>query len=358
MGVAWQANSREAEMVSRLRFHLRPFAGVAVLATALVAMWLASSAVAVGPSHDGRTHGGSGRHNGSSQSARQHGRQGQPGGQGQKGSGGGQGQKGPWQKSPGHPSPQISYLALGDSLAFGYSEAKFDELYPEENPADYDTGYVDDFAHVLKLGDPNLQVINDGCPGETTESFINGPCAYQLEFPLHHPYVGGPTSSQLSDALAYLNAHPGAVNPITIDIGANDALGVIETTCKREAACVVKEAPALFAHIAANLGLILADLRGAAPHATIIVLGLYNPFGEKLAGGDTLTADLNEVMSQVAATVGARFADPLPAFNPPGALEEPTICLLTNMCTPLEDIHPTTLGYAVLAGLIAKQYFF
>jgi lysophospholipase L1-like esterase len=258
----------------------------------------------------------------------------------------------------GHPSPQISYLALGDSLAFGYSEGKFEELFPEENPADYNTGYVDDFAHVLKLGDPGLQVVNDGCPGETTESFIDGPCAYQLEFPLHHPYVGGPASSQLSDALAYLNAHPGAVNPITIDIGANDALGVIETTCEKKPECVVKEAPALFAHIATNLGLILTDLRGAAPHATIIVLGLYNPFGEKLAGGDALTAELNEVMSEVAAGVGARFADPLPLFNPPGPLEEPTICLLTNMCKKPEDIHPTDLGYAVLAGLIAKQYFF
>jgi lysophospholipase L1-like esterase len=357
-------------MVRRLRFfNLRPLAGTAVLATVLAAMtviaamWLASSAVAIGPSHGGTTHGGSGQHNGSSQSARRHRWQGRHGGQGQKGPGGGQGQKGPGQKGPGgggpgRPGPQFSYLALGDSLAFGYSEAKFDELYPEENPADYDTGYVDDFAKLLKLGDPGLQVVNDGCPGETTESFINGPCAYQLEFPLHHPYVGGPTSSQLSDALAYLDAHPGAVNPITIDIGANDALGVIETTCKREPACVVKEAPALFAHIASNLGLILTDLRGAAPQAKIIVLGLYNPFGEKLAGADALTADLNEVMSQVASTVGARFADPLPVFNPPGALEEPTICLLTNMCTPLEDIHPTTLGYAVLAGLIAKQYFF
>jgi lysophospholipase L1-like esterase len=357
-------------MVSRVRFSLRPLTGktslvgIVILATVLATMWLASSAIAGVPSHGGRTHGWSGRPSHSAPQHGWHGRNGGPGrGPGHRGEGGGQGQKGPGQKGPGqkgpgHPSPQTSYLALGDSLAFGYSEAKFDELYPEENPADYNTGYVDDFAKVLKLGDPGLQVINDGCPGETTESFINGPCAYQLEFPLHHPYVGGPSSSQLSDALAYLNAHPGAVNPITIDIGANDALGVIEGTCKREIACVVKEAPALFAHIGANLGLILADLRGAAPQAKIVVLGLYNPFGEKLAGGDALTAELNEVMSKVAATVGARFADPLPVFNPPGKLEEPTICLLTNMCTPLEDIHPTNLGYAVLAGLIAKQYFF
>lgn len=324
-------------MVSRIRFHFGPLVGIAMLAAVLALVMLAPTAGAFGSRHGGPHHHGQG--NG--------GRPTQPGPP----------YGGPTHQKP-HPSPQLSYLALGDSLAFGYSQAKFNSLYPNENPAAYDTGYVDDFAHVLKLGDPNLQVVNDGCPGETTESFIDGPCAYQLSFPLHHPYVGGPSSSQLSDALAYLNAHPGAVNPITLDIGANDALGVIEGTCKREPECVVKDAPALFAHIAANLGLILADLRGAAPHATIVVLGLYNPFGEKLAGGDQLTAQLNEVMSQVAATVGARFADPLPVFNPPGALEQPTICLLTNMCTPLEDIHPTDLGYAVLAGLITKQYFF
>jgi lysophospholipase L1-like esterase len=251
-----------------------------------------------------------------------------------------------------------SYLALGDSLAFGYSQAKFNELFPNENPAAYNTGYVDDFGKVLHLFNPALQIVNDGCPGETTESFILGPCAYQLSFPLHHPYVGGPSSSQLSDALAYLNGHPGQVSPITLDIGANDALAVIKTTCNLEPVCIAGHAPALFAHITGNLGAILAQLRAAAPHAQIIVLGLYNPFGSTIAGANTLTAQLNEAESKVAAGYGARFADPLALFNPPGKLEAPTICLLTNMCTPLVDIHPTTLGYAVLAGVIAGQYNF
>jgi lysophospholipase L1-like esterase len=253
------------------------------------------------------------------------------------------------------PPAPTSYLALGDSLAFGYSQAKFDELLPTENPADFETGYVNVFGDVLKAFDPGLQIVNDGCPGETTESFIKGPCAYQLEFPLHHPYVGGPTSSQLSDALAYLAAHRGRVDPITIDIGANDALGLIES-CKLEPACVAAGAAAEFAKIASNLGLILGELRAGAPHAQIVVLGLYNPFGETIAGGDALTAKLNEVEAGVAAGVGARFADPLPIFNPPGALEAPTICLLTNMCTPLKDIHPTDLGYKVLGGLVLQQY--
>ncbi len=324
-------------MASWLRSHFSPRAGVAVLATVLATIMLVPAAGALGRAHHSLSHRGPGSPAGQVQSPPQRG--------------------GAFHPSPPlHPSPQLSYLALGDSLAFGYSEAKFNSLYPNENPADFDTGYVDDFARVLKLGDPRLQVINDGCPGETTNSFIAGPCEYQLAFPLHHPYSGGISSSQLSDALTYLHANSGTVNPITLDIGANDALGVIEGTCKMEPECVIKDAPALFAHIASNLSLILTDLRGAAPRAKIIVLGLYNPFGETLAGGNQLTAQLNEVMSHVASSVGARFADPLPVFNPPGPLERPTICLLTNMCTPLVDIHPTDLGYAVLAGLITRQY--
>ncbi|HXA53891.1 MAG TPA: SGNH/GDSL hydrolase family protein [Solirubrobacteraceae bacterium] len=258
--------------------------------------------------------------------------------------------------SGSRPPAPTSYLALGDSLAFGYSQARFDELFPEESPADFESGYVNVFGGVLKVFHPGLQIVNDGCPGETTESFVKGPCPYVAEgFALHHPYAGGPTSAQLSDALAYLRAHPGAVNPITLDIGANDALGLIGG-CKEEPLCIAAGAPGVFGKIAANLGLILGDLRADAPRAQIIVLGLYNPFGETIAGGNALTAQLNEVEAKVAATVGARFVDPLPIFNPPGALEAPTICLLTNMCTPLKDIHPTALGYKVLGGLVLQQY--
>jgi lysophospholipase L1-like esterase len=248
-----------------------------------------------------------------------------------------------------------TYLALGDSLAFGYSQARFNSLLPSGEPASaYHTGYVDDFGKVLKPLHPGLQVVNDGCPGETTDSFINGPCQYQLAFPLHHPYAG----SQLADAVAYLQAHPGSVNPVTLDIGANDALGLIKETCKLQPACVQEGAPALFAHIATNLGLILGALRHADPQGQIIVLGLYNPFGSSLAGADQLTAALNETLAKVAAGAGARFANPLPYFNPPGRLEQPAVCLLTNMCTPLVDIHPTDLGYAVLAGVLLGAYDF
>lgn len=258
--------------------------------------------------------------------------------------------------------PPRTYLALGDSLAFGFQQAKFNALLPTEDPAAFDTGYVDDLAAIFKLHDPRLEVVNDGCPGETTDSFISGPCSYQLSFPLHHPYTAGPSSSQLTDALAYLRAHPNHVSPITIDIGANDALGVAEHTCAFAPKCILEHAPGLIEHISANLSLILSDLRSAARHAKIVVLGLYDPFDEKLPGSDQLTALVNEAMAAVASTVGAQFADPLPLFDPPGPTEEETICQLTNMCpegtidlTGKGDIHPTDRGYAVLAQLIFER---
>src|ERR1700760_2286612 len=106
-----------------------------------------------------------------------------------------------------------TYLALGDSLAYGYHQAQFQNELKEHgfvNPANFNDGYVDDFGAVLKLAHPGLQIVNDGCPGETTETFIHGSgvgpefCAggpTGSPFPkafLHHPYPG----TQLEDALA------------------------------------------------------------------------------------------------------------------------------------------------------------
>src|SRR5512132_3298290 len=73
---------------------------------------------------------------------------------------------------PKHNPPKSIYLALGDSLAFGFQEAKFDANLPTEDPAVFDTGYVDDFAQKLRAIDPKIQTVNLGCPGETTDSLL------------------------------------------------------------------------------------------------------------------------------------------------------------------------------------------
>jgi lysophospholipase L1-like esterase len=253
-----------------------------------------------------------------------------------------------------------TYLALGDSLAFGYTQPVFSRLHvagdpAAENPVAFDKGYVDDLGRLLQRYQPGVEIINDGCPGETTESFIKGPCAYGLTYSLHHPYWGGTRTSQLTDALHYLKTHPGRVSPITLDIGANDALEVIYADCASAPACIASHASALLGHVASNLHLILRRLRAQAPRARVIVLGLYDPFAASIAGVAGILTQLNAVEQTQATAVGARFADPVPVFDPPGALEAPTLCRLVGVCE-YGDIHPTYAGYEALAELLLQTY--
>jgi lysophospholipase L1-like esterase len=275
-----------------------------------------------------------------------------------------------------------AYLALGNSLAYGYHAAQFkEELAKGEGtcivagvcikPESFNDGYVDDFGAALKLFHPGLKIINDGCPGETTDAFIKGsgipgfcsnfPAA--TPFPdvwLHHPYFG----SQLQDALAILKANPN-VSPITLDIGGNDLLKM----CGFPQTCTEPQITELIGHIAANLGFILTELRKAAPNASIVLLGIYNAFPTIPPGSDKVVAAFDAAEASVAASVpGTSFANPLPVFNPSvltGGSETqdfPTICALTAMCpggtfNPVTgDLHPSKLGYGVLAGLVGVSF--
>ena len=131
--------------------------------------------------------------------------------------------------------PKSFYLALGDSLAFGYQQSKFIANLPTENPSAFVTGYVDDFAGMLQGINPAIETVNLGCPDETTSSFMAGGCPYTaLGFRLHRAYGG----AQLDAAISFLKSHPGQVSPITIDLGANDANSCgADQTCFAGAIC-------------------------------------------------------------------------------------------------------------------------
>src|SRR5262247_952289 len=77
------------------------------------------------------------------------------------------------------------YLALGDSLAFGF-----------QPNGDFTHGYVQQLSAQL----PGLVLVNLGCPGETSTTFVTGGRC---------PYPNG--ASQLATAIAFLRAHPGKV---------------------------------------------------------------------------------------------------------------------------------------------------
>jgi lysophospholipase L1-like esterase len=275
-----------------------------------------------------------------------------------------------------------TYLALGDSLAYGYHAAQFEAEYPNINPAKFEGGYVQDFAKLLKLTNPKLQVINDGCPGETTETLIKGSgiggfCAGGATgkpFPyffLHHSY--GTHTSQLADALAILKENPN-VSPITLDIGANDLLQYLATKCGFPTGftCTEAQVATLFAKTAGNVAAILGQLHAAAPKAELIMVGIYDPYPLTLPapGADKVLAEFDSGLETAAKAEGASFVNPEPLFNPsyvfglPEKTDLTTICQLTAMCpggtysptSELADIHPTALGYEVMAGAVALDY--
>ena len=171
------------------------------------------------------------------------------------------------------------------------------------------------------------------------------------------------------------------VSPITIDIGANDILGLVRGQCTDggviSLSCVQQNAPAVFATINANLDSTLNTLRqeGGVKHE-IIVVGLYNVlypaiFQQMLAQtGNTgrrqpgrrrhatqLAIQLNALQAATAAKYRAVFADPFPVFNPQGnplRAEIGSICTKTaRLRSAANDIHPTDSGYAALAGVVA-----
>ncbi len=77
------------------------------------------------------------------------------------------------------------YLSLGDSIAYGFQPDK-DGKPP---PSAFDTGFVDVFAARLRKIKPKLRVVNYGCPGETTVSYVRGGCEWTADGrKLHDPH--------------------------------------------------------------------------------------------------------------------------------------------------------------------------
>src|SRR5215469_9566286 len=166
--------------------------------------------------------------------------------------------------------PKAYYLALGDSVTYGYQAFKDLAGLP---PSAYNTGFVDVFSARLRQIRPGITTINYGCPGESTETFMKGGCIWiTVGRQLHDSFSG----SQLKAAITFLNAHPGQVSPITLNLGGNDIPNLV-TPCifnnQIDLACVRDHAPAFIADLAETISGFLDDLRTAAPDAEIILMG-------------------------------------------------------------------------------------
>ncbi len=307
-----------------------------------------------------------------------------------------------------------TYLALGDSLAFGYSQQLFNENEKfGEPPTAFENGYANLYFNFRKPKSVGSQLVNNGCPGETTDSMIgNGPlgaaleagagahgespCAYhKAGLPLHNEYGG--TKSQLESALEVIGTEAAAGTPVTtlsLNIGANDELhqiGKCEAEVKHEfetegkskygatptaavKGCIEAHFAELVTHIMTNIGASLFAIRDGSAFGginytgKIVVQGGYDPYGNVFGEGELLPesnalAEIVNIQEQKLVEkpeFAACYANPQGTFNPRNKHEPSKLQKFTNMANFTEfegkkngpDIHPTPTGYKQLAKIM------
>jgi lysophospholipase L1-like esterase len=256
------------------------------------------------------------------------------------------------------------YLALGDSVSFGY-----DPTVTVPNPQNY-IGYPE-------ILDPLVpkQEVNASCPGQTSASFLSGTDTSEVQgrncegaggwkanLPLHVAYSG----SQADFAVSQLK-NSKSIDLVTLSIGGNDLLRV-QQDCLSDpnfAGCVVtalgtQTAPgAALAAYGANLTEILRRLRKDAHYNGTLVLVTYVATSTDPVVIGAIAA-LNQVMTQVGSQFGAKMADGFTAFqiaSLPYGHDPCEAGLLVRLSPTTCDVHPTRLGQTVLASTVLIAIF-
>ena len=245
--------------------------------------------------------------------------------------------------------PSRPYLALGDSITFGFiANAGFAYLNPDN--------FIGFPSYISQRN--KLEAVNAACPGETTGSFLsttapdNGCRYYRSLVPLHAKY----DSTQFGFAVAFLRSHP-ETKLVTIGLGANDVL-LLEAQCANDVSCVASELPQTLAQVTTNLGTILRDLRATGFNGKIIVMNYYSL--DDTNPNITLTFQaLNQAIAAAAAEADTSVADIFTAFQgAAGAGGHICNVGLLNASFQNEflcDIHPSQSGQALIARTIEKQ---
>jgi lysophospholipase L1-like esterase len=264
----------------------------------------------------------------------------------------------------------FTYLALGDSITFGFNPLlfpPFSPVPPLPTPAQF-TGYPEVVAQIEHLLQSKKEV-NAACPGETTGSFISGAppdngCyglgpegqpPFKSSIGLHTNYTG----SQLAFAVSQLDSNK-HINLVTLGIGGNELL-LLEAQCSAPsvpsfAVCVLTMLPGVLETYRANLTYILATLR-AHYDGTLVLVNNYSPSADPLF--TATVAALDAVMTQVGAGVlpGVKFADEFTAFQIASALSIGDPCaagLLIRLSATTCDVHPSPLGRDLLAATVIQ----
>ncbi len=252
----------------------------------------------------------------------------------------------------GGSGPRLDYyVSLGDSLAFGFQPDLARSMHLA--PADY-RGYAEDYA----AAHPDLTLANFGCPGETSASLLGKPPLGRCPwiFTVHQSWDGA--ASQAAAAYAFLQAHPGQVDLISVDIGSNDMLALFHRCRNRgshQIRCVRSGMPATLTALQANYRELLTQLTALAPNARIVLFNYYNPLALRLPGSDRLAARASAVVDGLATEFHAKVADAFSAINHANGAssERKSLCSYTWQCSRYHDVHPRNRGYGALADALA-----
>jgi lysophospholipase L1-like esterase len=254
--------------------------------------------------------------------------------------------------APGDPGGV--YLALGDSVAFGYRPPSVTPPLAYFDASTF-VGYPEDVAGALGLAGTNA-----ACPGETTASMIlasarsNGcentvtsSIGYRTFFPLHAAYRG----SQLDFAVQFLRSHP-ATRLVTLQIGANDAFVCQMTTAD---GCRGSDFAAMLAQLSRNLTAIYTAVRVTAGYEGPLVAVSYYATDYAIPAEVASTRALDAAMTGPSTRFRAVVADGYGAFkaaSAPFGADPCTAGLLVALPTGGCDRHPTASGHLVLARAV------
>jgi len=255
------------------------------------------------------------------------------------------------------------YLALGDSIVFGYRESTNTPTPDYTNAANF-RGYPEDIAAAM-----GLVLTNAACPGETTSSLINKNAAsngcenhydstsqqqvdggYRSAYPLHASYK----RSQLYFAERFLNHHPNT-RLVTLTVGANDGF-----LCQAQTSdgCL-SEIGEVSEKIKKNVGTILKRIRATGYANQIVLLNYYSlDYNDGL-----LTAEVqivNQAIADGAKPYNVRIASAFDAFkaateqNGGDSCDAQLVTVLTNGSSPC-GVHPSIQGSALLAQTVMAR---
>jgi lysophospholipase L1-like esterase len=252
------------------------------------------------------------------------------------------------------------YLALGDSVTFGYEEK---QVVPAPNYPDA-SSFI---AYPQLLGQElHLTVANAACPGETSSSLIDataqsnscentpgaGSVGYRTMFPLHVSYSG----SQLSYAVSYLKKHKNT-RLVSLMIGANDFFVCQETTPDQ---CTgLAEQGAVITTVENNVKTILSAIRNKAKYKGQIAIVNYYALNYADAAAAGQSALLNQSVDGAARPFHVEIADGFGELEAAAAHSGGNSCTaglltqLTGATTPC-GIHPSFAGQSLLAQALAK----